>query len=264
MSIHPKAIIHPDAIIGDNTEIGPGVIIESKTEIGAGCVIGSNVVIREYTMIGAGCRIHAGVVLGDTPQDMAFKNIVSFVRIGARVTMREGVTIHRGTHENTETIVGDDCFLMANSHVAHNVKLGHKVIFANGVLTGGYVEVGEGAFVSGNSVIHQFCKIGRLAMIGGLCGISKDVPPFCMTRSVSLNTIVGLNVVGLKRNGFDLTQRRNVKECFNILFREGRNVSQAVDQLKTRQDDPIAAEFVTFIDASKRGICKFAVSAEEE
>lgn len=264
MSIHPTAIIHPDAIMGDHTEVGPGAVIESKTEIGPGCVIGPNAVIREYTMIGAGCRIHAGAVIGDTPQDLAFKNIASFVRIGARTTIREGVTIHRGTHENTETMIGDDCFLMVNSHVAHNVKLGNKVILANGVLTGGYVEINDNAFVSGNAVIHQFCKIGRLAMVGGLSGISKDVPPFCMTHSVGYNTVVGLNIVGLKRNGFDPAQRRSVRECFDILYRQGLNVSQAVEQLKARQNDAIAAEFVAFIDASKRGICKYAVSPDEE
>ena len=264
MNIHPSAIVDSKAQLGSNVEIGPGAVIQSNAVIGDGCVIGPRAVICTYTTLGAECRVHSGAVIGDTPQDLAFKKVQSFVRIGDRCTFREGVTIHRGTKEGTETVVGNDCYLMVNSHLAHNVKLGNRVIFANGVLLGGYVEVGDGAFISGNAVVHQFCHIGRLVMIGGVCGISKDVPPFCMTRSGSINTIVGLNIVGLRRNGFTPDQRKTVRECMNILYMRGLNVSQAVEQLKQKADDAVVAEILTFIESSNRGLCKFSSRGQDE
>ncbi len=259
MSIHPSAFVDPAATIGHRVQIGPFAVIEAGAVVGDDCILGAHTVVRPYTTLGAGCTLHAGAVIGDTPQDMGFKNVASYVRIGMRCTFREGVTVHRGTKEGTETIIGDDCFLMANSHVAHNCILGNRVILANGVLLGGYVEIGDGAFVSGNAVIHQFCKVGRLAMVGGLSGISKDVPPFCMTHSVSMNTIVGLNIVGLRRNGFSPDQRRAARQCFKLLFRDGLNISQAREQLQSMPGVDVASEFLTFIANSKRGICKFAI-----
>lgn len=262
MNIHATALVDPSAVLGSQVQIGPYAVVEAGAVIGDGCVLGPHTVVRSHVTMGPDCTLHAGAVIGDTPQDLVFKNLPSYVRIGARCTFREGVTVHRGTKEGTETVIGDDGYLMANSHVAHNCRLGNRVILANGVLLGGYVEIGDGAFVSGNAVIHQFCKIGRLAMIGGLSGISKDVPPFCMTHSVSMNLVVGLNIVGLKRNGFTPEQRKRVKQCFAIVFREGLNVTQAKEKLRAWADDPVVAEWLAFIDASKRGLCKFAVAAD--
>jgi len=264
MSIHPRAIIDPAAMIGDQVTIGPGAIIEANVVIGNGCVIGPNAIIKSFTSMGDECRVHSGAVIGDTPQDLSFKQITSYVRIGSRNVFREGVTIHRGTAQDSETTVGNDCYLMANSHLAHNVKLGDKVILANGALLGGYVQIGSGVFISGNAVIHQFCRIGRLAMIGGVCGISKDVPPFCMTRSGTINMIIGLNIVGLRRNGFSAEQRKNVRTCFNILYRKNLNVTQAVDMLESMTENAVALEFRDFIQSAKRGICRISVRSGEE
>jgi len=258
MNIHATAVVDSSAKLGTGIDVGPGAVIEAGAEVGDGCVVGPNAIIRSLTTLGPGCRIHAGAVIGDTPQDLAFKDRPSYVRIGARCVFREGVTVNRGTKENSDTVIGDDCYLMANSHVAHNCRLGNKVILANGVLLGGYVEIGNNAFVSGNAVIHQFCRVGRLAMVGGLSGISKDVPPFCMTHSVSMNAVVGLNIVGLKRNGFDPDQRRAVRQCFDLLYREGLNVSQAVAEMKKQVTGPAIDEFISFLESSKRGLCKFA------
>jgi UDP-N-acetylglucosamine acyltransferase len=257
-SIHPSALVDPGARLGVDVKVGPGAIIDADVEIGSGCIIGPHAVLHSFTILGPDCRIHAGAVIGDTPQDMAFKKVKSHVRLGARVVVREGVTIHRGTKEDTVTTTGDDCYFMVNSHLAHNCTLGNRVILANGVLLGGYVEIGDGAFVSGNAVIHQFCRVGRLAMVGGLSGISKDVPPFCMTRSGSINRVVGLNVVGLRRTGFNAGQRAAVRSCFDLLYRSDINVTQAVEQLAARPDDPVAAEFVAFIRGAKRGICRYS------
>jgi UDP-N-acetylglucosamine acyltransferase len=256
MNIHPSAIIDPAAQLGDAVTVAAGAVVEAGAVVGAGTVIGPRAVVMGRCVIGRDVRIHAGAVIGDIPQDLGFKDVESRVVIGDRVTLREGVTIHRGTQAGSVTTLGDDCYLMANSHVAHNSALGRKIILANGVLLAGYVTIGDGAFISGNAVIHQFCRIGRLAMVGGLSGISKDVPPFCMTRSVSLNTVNGLNVVGLRRNGFSPDQRRAVKACFDLLYRNGLNVGQAVAAMRERADDALAAEWADFIAAARRGICK--------
>jgi UDP-N-acetylglucosamine acyltransferase len=148
--------------------------------------------------------------------------------------------------------------LMAYAHCAHNVKLGHSVIVANGALLGGYVEVGAQAFVSGNVIIHQFTRVGRLAMVGGGSGLSKDVPPFCTVRPVALNRVAGLNVVGMRRAGLAAEERAAIKRAFTILYRSGLNTTQARLQIQARFQEGPALEFCDFIDTSQRGICAFA------
>ena len=187
MKQHASAIVDKSAVIGNDVEIGPFAVIGADVDLGDGCVIGPHAVIHPYTALGSGCRVHAGAVIGDLPQDLAFKQVRSFVEIGADCVLREGVTVHRGTEEGTKTSLGDECFLMANSHVGHNCLVGDGVILANGALLGGRVEVGAGAFISGNSAVHQFVKVGRLAMLAGLSGISKDLPPFCTTHGATIN-----------------------------------------------------------------------------
>lgn len=264
-NIHPTAIVHPGAEIGNNVAIGPFAVIEDQVRIGAGTTIGSHVTLLRFTAIGEDCNIHSHAVLGDWPQDTAFKpEQESFLRIGARCQIREGVTIHRGTKPGTATEVGDGCFLMVNSHLAHNVKLGASVIIANGALLAGYAEVGSGAFISGNCLVHQFTRIGRLAILAGGTAINKDVPPFCKTRGLAPNTVVGLNVIGLKRAGIGPADRLAVKRAFAMLYQSGLNVSQAVARLKREVDTDIAREFVAFIEASKRGICRCRGAAGED
>ena len=248
MSIHTSAVIDPGARIGKNVTVGPFAVIEADVEIGDGCVIGPHVAIMRYTSLGEGCHVHAGAVVGDWPQDMGFKNETSYVRIGKGVTLREFVTVHRGTKAGTVTEVGDGCFLMANTHLAHNVRLGAGVITANGALLGGYVDVGERAFLSGHVVVHQFVRIGRLAMVGGAAGLGKDVPPFCMVGGMERNRVAGMNVIGMRRAGLTPDQRKAVKAAFGSLFLSGLNVSQAVEQIKAdAAPGSPAAEFAAFI-----------------
>ncbi|MCK5850170.1 MAG: acyl-ACP--UDP-N-acetylglucosamine O-acyltransferase [Kiritimatiellae bacterium] len=253
--IHKTAIVEDGAQLGAGVSIGPFSHIETDVIIGDNSVLGSHVTIMRYTSIGAGAEIHAGAVLGDVPQDTGFENTETFVRIGDNCIIREGVTIHRGTKEGTATIVGDKCFLMAFSHLAHNVMLGKEVIVANGALFGGYVEADDGAFISGNCVIHQFTKIGRLVMLGGGCGVSKDVPPFCLVAPLRPNMVAGLNLVGLKRAGFSPQDRVQVKQAFKILYQSGLNFPVAVQKIKETFADGPALEFVSFFDRSDRGIC---------
>lgn len=257
MTIHPTAVIEAGAELGKDVTIGAFAYIERDVKVGDRCVIGPHVSVLRYTTLGSGCRVHAGAVIGDIPQDFAFKDEESYVRIGANCVIREGVTIHRGTKAGTVTEVGDDCLLMAQSHLAHNVKLGNKVIVANGALLAGYVEVGDLAFISGNCLVHQFTRIGKLVMMSGASAVQKDVLPFCMTRSVSPNTIMGLNVVGLRRAGFSASDRRTLKQALRVLYNSGLNVSQAVDRLEQEFDSELVQEMCTFIRGSKRGICKF-------
>lgn len=246
MKIHPTAIVESGAHVGEGTEIGP------------------HTVIYKHVTIGPNCKIHAGAVIGDTPQDLSFKNVESFVRIGANCVIRENVTIHRGTIEGSATAVGDQCYLMANSHLAHNVTLGNKVIMANGALLGGYVEVGDGAFISGNVVVHQFVRVGRLAMLAGLSAMSKDVPPFCTMRAACLNIVVGLNVIGMRRAGLSPAQRQEIKKAFSLLFRSGMNVSQAVEQIRLEFASGPARELADFAATSKRGICATSKADDSE
>ena len=263
MSIHPTAIIEDGARLGERVRIGPYCVVSRDAEIGDGCILGPHVVIHAYAALGPECRVHAGAVLGDLPQDLAFRDEPSRVRIGRGCVIREGVTVHRGTKPGTETVVGDECYLMVNSHLGHNVQLGRRVIVANGTLLAGYVEVGDGAVLSANVLAHQFVRIGRLAMLSGGCGIGKDVPPFCIGRGLSVNDLGGVNVVGLRRAGIGPAERLQVRNAYRILFRSGLNVSQAVARIRAEIPPGPAQEMCDFIEQSHRGICSHG-GAEEE
>ncbi len=264
-TIHPTAIVAAGAQIGANVTIGPYAVIEDKVCIGADTVLGPHVTLCRFTTIGESCAIHANAVLGDWPQDTAFDpKEESYLRVGAHCMIREGVTMHRGTKPGTATEVGDHCFLMVNSHLGHNVKLGASVIIANGALLAGYVEVGDGAFISGNCLLHQFTRVGRLAILAGGTAINKDVPPFCKTKGLAPNTVLGLNVIGLKRAGMGPEDRLAIKRAFTILYRSGLNVSQAVARMKKEYPSGLAGEFCAFIEASKRGICRCRVLAGKD
>ena len=254
--IHPTAVIEPGVELGEGVTVGAFTYIGHSVKIGDRCTINPHVTILPYTTLGAGCKVHSGAVLGDVPQDLAFKDEASFVRIGENCVIREGVTIHRGTKAGTVTEIGDRCLFMAQSHAAHNVKVGNDVIVANGALLAGYVEVGDRTFISGNCLVHQFTRIGRLAMMSGGSAVQKDVLPFCITRSVSPNTIMGLNVVGLRRAGFTASDRRDLKQALKVLYSSGLNISQATDELE-QAESALVQEWCQFIRSSKRGICKF-------
>lgn len=263
MTIHATAVVDSGAVLGKNVSIGPFACVEKDTVIGDGVVIGPHAVIFPHTTIGEGCRIHAGAVIGDLPQDLAYKDAVSYVKLGARCMIREGVTIHRGTKPGTVTEIGDECFLMANSHFAHNVKLGRSVIVVTGALCAGYAEIGDRAFVSGNCAIHQFVRIGRLAMLGGISAVSKDVPPFFTTRPLTASTILSCNVVGMRRAGMSADERMQVRKAFALLYRSGLNISQALQQIRSTFNSGPALEICDFVEKSKRGICGYAKEADE-
>jgi UDP-N-acetylglucosamine acyltransferase len=256
MKIHSSAVIEPGAKLGADVEIGPFCYVANDVEIGDGCQLLAHVTLLPYTKIGSNCQIHSNAVLGDIPQDIAFQNGVSHVIIGNNCQIREGVTVHRGTKAGTVTKVGDNCMLMANSHLAHNVQLGNQVIVANGALLAGYVQVGDRAFISGNCLVHQFARIGKLVMMSGGSATQRDVPPFCMTRNQSADSVMGLNSIGLRRAGVSSEDRLELKRAFKVLYKSGLLIPEAIIRLKNEFDNALVKEMYDFIQESQRGICR--------
>jgi UDP-N-acetylglucosamine acyltransferase len=251
--IHPTAIVSPRATLGDGNDIGPGCIIEDGTVLGSRNRLWTNVYVGPGTTLGDENQIHMGAVVGHVPQDLAFSGGPSFTTVGHRNTLREYVTIHRGTKEGTATVLGDDNFLMANAHLGHNCQVGSRTVMANLATLAGYCEVQDGAVISGMVVVHQFTRIGRLAMVSGLSAVSKDVPPYtlCAGRPA---VIRGLNTVGLRRAGLSPAVREEIKRAYKLLYREGLNVSNAMAAISQECQSPEVKSLVEFVKSSKRGI----------
>jgi UDP-N-acetylglucosamine acyltransferase len=253
MNIHPTAVVSPTARIGTNVVIGPYAFIEDHTEIGDDCEIRAHAVIKRFTTLGPSNIVYEGAVLGGEPQDISFIECTSFLRIGGNNRIREGVTIHRGSRPDSETHVGSSCFLMANSHIAHNCRLGDRVIIANNVALAGYVEIQDQAFISGGVVVHQFTRIGRLAMIGGNAKIVQDCLPFVITDGAP-GRAHGLNIVGLRRAGLKPHEIRILKDAYRLLLRSGLSLEESLVGLE-RIDDPLVTQLIDFVRSSKRGFC---------
>ncbi len=253
-TIHPTAVIAPGVRIGRDVTIGPYTIIDSDCEIGDDCWIDGNVKIGRWTTIGPRSRVYFGALVGDDPQDHRFRpGVRAATRIGADVTLREYVTIHRSPFEDGVTSVGDGTLLMAFVHVGHDARIGNRVTAANHTAFSGHVIVEDGAVLSGYVLIHQFCRIGAIAMVGGRTIIRQDIPPFCMLAENEC--ICGCNVIGLRRNGFDSARRLAVKHAVKTYFFRGLNGSNALEQMV--QDAPgnaDVAHLVDFIRHTERGI----------
>ena len=257
MSIHSTAVIHPAAQLGAHVTIGPCTVIEGAARIGDGCTIHAHAIISAHVTMGRDNVIGHGAFIGGDPQDFAFKpEVRSEVRIGDGNKIREYCTIHRGTTEGSATVVGDGCFLMAGAHLGHNVRLGNGVILANNALLGGHVQVEDRVFIGGGAVFHQYIRIGRLAICQGLSGFSKDIPPY--VTAAEINGVAGLNVVGLRRAGFTAEQRAEIKAAFDLLYRRGLNVAQALAAARERPWNEAAQVFLDFVaGAKKKGLCDF-------
>jgi UDP-N-acetylglucosamine acyltransferase len=251
--IHPTAIIHPQAKLDSTVQVGPYAVIDEGVELGAECVVGPHVYLAGLATIGARNQFHAGCVIGDAPQDMKYDGTPTRLRIGEGNVFREHVTAHRSTRPDAETIIGSHNFLMANAHIAHNCAVGDHVILANGALLGGYAVVQDRAFISGNCLVHQFCRVGTLAMMQGGSAISMDLPPF--TVALRTNEICGLNVVGLRRAGFTTEQRLELKRLYHWLFRSGKNLRAAVTEAREKFASAPARTLLDFVAEAKRGVC---------
>ncbi len=253
MPIHPTAIIDPRARVHPEAEIGPYVVIDGPVQVGARTRVLAHAVLTGWTEIGTDNVIHMHAAIGDAPQDLAYDGAESYVRIGQRNVIREFAQIHRGTKAGSATSIGDDNFIMTMGHIGHNCRVGNRVILATGATLGGYVDVEDQAFISGNCVVHQFVRIGRLALLRGLSRTSRDVPPFCIMDGT--HTVRALNRVGLRRAGFSAPQIRRVQTAFTRLFRHKRNLRLALAEVESDACTPEVRYLIDFIRASKRGVC---------
>ncbi|MFC5051581.1 acyl-ACP--UDP-N-acetylglucosamine O-acyltransferase [Rubritalea spongiae] len=227
--IHPTAIIHPDAKIGNNVSIGAFTIIDANVSIGENCTIDPHVWLTGHTTLGENNFVGFGSHIGGDPQDVSFeKSTSSGVKIGKNNTIREHVTVHRSTSENGFTVIGNNNMLMINSHLAHDVHLGSNNNLANSVLIAGHIRIGSNCFLGGGAGFHQFIKIGDYAICQGNAAITKDIPPYCMAHGQ--NHLAGLNVIGLRRAGFNGDQRKEIKSLYNLLFKSGLGMTEALRQ----------------------------------
>jgi UDP-N-acetylglucosamine acyltransferase len=253
--IHPTAIIHPSAELAADVYVGPYAILDGPVKVADGVRIEAHAQVIGRVEIGEGSVIGRAAIIGADPQDLHFKpETDSGVILGPRNTLREHVTIHRGSKPGSFTRLGEGNFLMASAHLAHDVQLGDRNILANACLLAGHIHVGNSTFIGGGAVFHQFLRIGDSCVIQGNGSFGKDIPHFC--AAMRTNRITGLNVIGLRRQGFTATQRAAIKELFKLLFCSGKNLSQALAIAQERTWEEPASRLLAFALApSKRGIC---------
>lgn len=257
MSVHPTAIIDPSATIDPTATVGPYAVITGRVRIGPACQIGAATIIMGDTDIGARSMIHSHAVIGDLPQDRAYDGGPSFCRLGENCIVREGVTIHRGSAANSATTIGNDCLLMTNCHVGHNCEVGNGVVLVSGALLAGHVHVGDRATIYGNAAIHQFVRIGELAMVSGLGKIVQDIPPFFMTDRDG--AIVGENRVGLIRARATPQERQEIRDAFRAIYRSGLSHQAAIEYLTGRISSEAGLRLLAFLGAkSTRGLSRDA------
>jgi len=250
--IHPTAIIDKEAVLGKNVAIGAYAVIEKGVRLGEGVEVSPYVHLKGDTGIGDNTYIGTGALIGADAQMLGVKEDNGRITIGKNNTLREYVTVNASSSPEKETVLGDNNFLMAFSHVAHDCKLGNNIVICNGSLVAGHVEIQDRAFLSGNVAVHQFARIGRLAMVGGLSRVNQDVPPFMMVLGDS--AVWGINLVGLKRAGFSNEEIIKIKRAFKTLYASKLTVKGALDKLR-EIDSAYVKEIIDFVSASKRGIC---------
>ena len=260
MSIHPTVIIDETAHIDDNVSIGPYVVVGPNVQIASGVKIGAHAIVSGPTQIGQDCQIFPHAVIGGDAQDKKFKGEEAFLKIGQRNTFREFATINRGTAGGS-TVIGDDNLFMAYTHVAHDAVIGNHCVFANSANIAGHVRIEDNVVLGGLVGVHQYCRIGRCAMVGGGGMAAQDVPPFTIGQGDRAR-LFGLNIVGLRRNGFSLDVVNALKGAYRELFHQGLPLRIALEQVReVYAEVPEVMELVTFIEASTRGICRSAGTA---
>jgi len=256
--IHPTAIIDPKADISEGVEIGPFSIVEKGVFLGEGTKIGPHVIVREGTRIGKGCRIFQFASIGEAPQFSGYKGEKTFLQIGDQNIIREFVTLHRGTIKGGgRTVIGNENFLMAYSHVAHDCQIGNGVVMANGATLAGHIVIEDLAVIGGIVAIHQFCRVGTHAFIGGVSGVTLDIPPY-MLASGSHVKLFGLNTVGLKRANFSEETLKALKKAYRIIFRSSLTLEKAIKRVGEDEisKTPEVQHLLHFIQHSKRGIAR--------
>jgi UDP-N-acetylglucosamine acyltransferase len=250
--VHPTAVISPEAEICRDVEIGPFCVVEPDAIIESGCKLESRAVVKSGTRLGPNNHVFEGAVLGGLPQHVHVPDRPGRVVIGAGNTIRENVTVHRALDEDEATVVGDNGLLMANVHIAHDCRVGNNTIFANNAMLAGHVTVGDRAYVSGAVAVHQFCRVGSLAMVGGQSHITKDVPPFVTIDGLS-SYVVGLNQIGLRRAGH-ADEISRLKDAYRVIYRSGLTWNEILARLREEFADGLAAQFHQFLSTTTRGI----------
>jgi len=254
-AIHPTAVVSPEAVIAADVRIGPYTVVEGAVSIAAGCEIGPHVHLVGPLLIGPRNRIGTGTVIGTDPQHLGYKGEPTRTEIGEANTFREHVTVHRGSHVEGVTRIGRRNYFMSHSHVAHDCKVANDCILANGALMGGHCELQDRVFLSGNTAMHQFVRMGRLSLLVGLEGVSKDVPPFMTVKNRSM--ILGINRVGMRRAGMSAADIAAVRKACHILYRTDLVLKDALARLQAELGShPLVAEILQFAGESKRGIMR--------
>jgi UDP-N-acetylglucosamine acyltransferase len=256
-TVHPTAVIAPDATLAEGVEVGAYTVIGSGVEIGRGTIVGPHVVIEGPTRIGEGNRIFQFASVGAPPQDRKYRGEASRLEIGDRNVIRECVTLHRGTAlDHSVTRIGSDNLFMAYAHVAHDCVIGDQCVLANNATLGGHVHLGDWVIMGGLSAIHQFCKIGAHAFIANNAAVTRDVPPYILAVGQPAEAH-SINAEGLKRRGFTPGQIRNLRGAFRVLYRSGLKLAEAVQQLDAlAKEQPELLPIVEFLPASTRSIVR--------
>ena len=251
---HKTALINNNAKIGNDVSIGPYSIIDDNVVIGDNTIIYPYVHIKSNTTIGKNNKIFQGAVLGEDPQDLKYGGEKTFLEIGDNNTIRENCTLNKGTSHSNKTVIGSNCLLMAYVHIAHDCILDDKVILANGVQLGGHVEIGYHATVGGMTPVHQFCKVGEHSFIGGGRIALQDIPPYILATGEPLQ-YAGINSVGLRRRGFSIDVRNNIKKAYKLIYKSNLNVKQAMLAIKEnlKLTDEIN-KILIFLKDSDRGL----------
>jgi UDP-N-acetylglucosamine acyltransferase len=255
--IHPSAVVSPRAEVGEDAYVGPFCTVGDDVRLGARVRLESHVVVDGRTELGDDTQVFPFASVGLAPQDLKYRGEPSETRIGRRCHLREFVTIHRGTEGGgLLTSIGDDCLIMAQAHVAHDCRLGNRVIMANAATLAGHVEIEDGANVGAYSGVHQFCRIGREAYVGGYSVVVKDALPFALTVGNHAKCY-GLNTVGMKRRDYPSEAIEALHHAFRLLLASKLNTTQALSAIREEiEDSSEVEELVRFIETSKRGVVK--------
>jgi UDP-N-acetylglucosamine acyltransferase len=254
-TIHPSAVINSGAQIDTDVEIGPYCVVGEHVVIGSGTRLHPHTVVGGRTTLGQNCELFPFACIGMKTQDLKWRpENQTYIEIGDGTVLREFTTIHTGTKDGEVTRVGAGCLIMAYCHVAHGCSVGNRVIMSNGAQLAGDVIIEDDAIIAGMTGIHQFCRIGTMAMIGGACKIRQDCPPYMIVDGVPPLS-VGPNVVGMQRHGVSAETRTAIKEAYRLLYREGLNRSQALERIQLEVTDcPEVRHLLAFVKASERGI----------
>jgi UDP-N-acetylglucosamine acyltransferase len=251
-TIHPTAIVSPDAELGERVTVGPFAIVGPKVTVGDDCVLAAHAILEQHVRLGARVKVGSGSIVGGDPQDLKYKGEETWAEVGDDTVIREFVTVNRGTTHSLKTRVGTGCLLMSYVHLGHDCHLEDGVIVSSSSGLAGHVEIGERAIINGMTGIQQFVRIGTFAYVGGHSAVRKDIPPYCRTDG---ERVLGLNKIGLERNGFSKEAVEVLQQAYRYFFRSSLNISQAMERVRSEVAScPELETLIRFIETSERGV----------